>query len=130
MNPNSQNQRWSLWTIRVTPAHSIRSDEEFAANTARFMRKAFGSTTEMRVEKNFSGSRGRITEVFIIQVRTEGHPAHDPAYVSVFAKSFLNFFTVGFGVGTLVSTVAVLEAGSAQDGTPSAQLVMLPGVNI
>lgn len=121
MNPNSANQRWSRWTIVVSPAKSIpRNDATVHANTARFLRKAFGAASEARITKQ----NGQ----WIIEVRSEGHPVHDPTFVGFMSSSLLQFFVMGFGVGTKVATVARLEAGSAQDGTPPEQLVMLPSL--
>lgn len=122
INPNSANQWWSKWTIIVSPARSImRDDPTVRVNVARFLRKAFGSASQARVTKMKSG-------LWFIEVRTEGHPAHDPAYVAHMSSAFTKFFIMGFGVGTKVKTTARLEAGSAQDGTPASQLLVLPSV--
>lgn len=118
---NSANQRWSAWTIVVDPARSVPRDDAIVhANVARFLRKAFGSASAARITKR--GAQ------WVIEVHTEGHPAHDPAYVGYFSAAFKQFFIAGFGVGTRVSTTARLIAGSAQDGAPAAQLLVLPSL--
>lgn len=123
MNPNSRNQWWSLWTITVTPGvRKMRPFVEVKTNIARFMRKAFGSASQCRIQHD------RKTGAYTIQVRTEGHPAHDPTYVAYYAQHCQRFFVAGFGVGTQVKTDAKLEAGSRQDGTPSEQLIILPSI--
>lgn len=122
MDPNSSHQLWSKWTITVTPARKIRRDEPTVhSNAARFMRKAFGSATQMRVTKQSNG-------LWVFQVRSEGHPVHDPTYVAYLTTAFQQFFTAGFGISTKVSVSAKLEAGSAQDGKPASQLLILPSL--
>lgn len=86
------------------------------------MRKGFGSSSQMRIRK--------IGLQYVIEVRTEGKPVHDPGFVKYMADSFSKFFKVGFGNGTTTETEAKLEAGSRQDGTPAEQLMILPGLKI
>jgi hypothetical protein len=123
MDPNSRNQVWSRWTFNVTPATARpRPLANVRENCARFARKAFGSATEMRV----SGEGGR----WCVDVRTEGHPVHDPAYVAWMRAQWERFFVSGFGVGTSVEINARLEAGDRQDGRPATQLIILPTIQI
>ena len=63
-----------------------------------------------------------------IEVRTEGHPAHDPAYVAWMQAQWRRFFVAGLGVGTQVAATTRLEAGDRQDGRPADQLVLMPPV--
>lgn len=123
MDPNSANQRWSKWTITVSTTRQIhRDDPTVRSNVARFMSKAFGSASQMRITKQSNG-------LWVFQIRSEGHPVHDPTYVSFLASNFQKFFIAGFGVGTKVSVTAKLEAGSAQNGRPADQLVILPSIH-
>lgn len=121
MNLNSANQYWSKWVIDVTPARPMRSVQEIEVNAARFLRKMFGSSATAR----FTLDK---LQALRFEVLAEGHPATDPTYVAYCTQNLQKFFTMGFGLGTQVSVAASLEAGSAQDGTPSAQLVVLPSL--
>ena len=120
MDPNSQHQLWSKWTVTVTPptAPKLRTMAEVETNAARFFRKAFGTATQCRILAT--------PDFWTFEVRTEGHPVHDPAYADYMAQAFARFFTEGFGVGTQVATASKLEAGSRQDGTPADQMLILP----
>jgi hypothetical protein len=123
MNPNSANQLWSRWTLTVTPAFvQVRSFEEVKVNVTRFVRKAFGSAGEMRITQTQRG--------YVVDIRVEGHPVHDPTLVAYYTNAFDRFFKSGFGPKTVVSVEAKLEAGSRQDGTPPDQLVMLPPIPV
>lgn len=125
MNPNSKNQIWSLWTITVRPPVGmrkiVRNNETVRANVSRFFRKAFGSASQCKIVRASDG-------VWTFQVRSEGHPCHDPEYVGYVSSFMKTFFTRGFGVGTVVRVDAKLEAGSAQNGKPSDQLIVLPSL--
>jgi hypothetical protein len=123
MNPNSQNQMWSKWTMTVTPGVvRNRPFENVRENIARFMRKGFGSGSEMRLTRNGQN--------YVVEVRTEGHPAHDPGYVSYMTTNIHTFFVAGFGLGTVCKTEVKVEAGSMQDGKPAEQLMMLPPLTL
>src|SRR5688572_14340093 len=104
MNPNSANQVWSKWTFRVeatrVPAPSFALVRE---NCARFGRKAFGSATQMRITHE---ARGR----WLIDVRTEGVPVHDPAFVTFMYENWRRFFRNGFGGAATVTCTSKLEA--------------------
>ncbi len=122
MNLNSEHQVWSRWTFSVIPGRRIHSFAEVRLNCARFGRKAFGSATRMRIQYD--------PKAWIIDIQTEGHPVHDPHYVSYMLNNWTRFFVSGFGMGTEVSLLTKLEAGSRQDGKPSAQLILLPSISI
>jgi hypothetical protein len=123
MNPNSKNQIWSKWTFTVTPGVSRRRTlAEVRAHCARFGRKAFGAASAMRITR----AGGRWT----IEVRTEGHPVHESAYVDWMQRQWAPFFVNGFGLGTVTTCTAKLEAGDRQDGTPADQLIILPTLSI
>jgi hypothetical protein len=143
MDPNSQHQIWSLWTWTVTPPLEKRTTllqfgksprkrkiltrprnfEEIKVNCARFGRKAFGSTGQMNVQHWSNGQ-------YIVKVRTEGHPVHDPAFVTWMNGNWEKFFISGFGKGTQVKLETKLEAGDAQDGKPRDQLIIVPPFHI
>lgn len=121
MNFNSANQTWSRWTITVRPKNLMfRSMDEVRENTSRFFRKGFGSATQMRLHKE--------DDTWTFDLRSEGHPVQDPDFCRYMTQQIGHFFLVGFGVGTETTVNVKLEAGSAQDGTPSAQLLVLPSV--
>lgn len=120
MNPNSGHQRWSKWTFTIGPGGTKRPPfADVRANAARFGRKVFGSASQMRVRV---WRDGRV----VIEVRTEGHPVHDPAYVASVRALWLRWALVGWGVGTTLQLTTRLEAGSREDGTPPDQLILAP----
>jgi len=145
MNPNSQHQLWSLWVWTVTPPRQklektaqlfafggkkvkakqtkSRNFEEVKTNCLRFGRKAFGSTGQMNISHWSNGQ-------YIVKVRTEGHPVHDPNYVRWMNSNWQKFFTEGFGKGTTSTLETKLEAGDAQNGKPRDQLIILPPFHI
>lgn len=119
MNPNSTHQIWSRWTFTVTPGRTIAASRlELEQNCGRFGRKAFGSASEMRITTR----AGKL----IVDVRTEGHPVHEAAYVAWMRQQWTRFFRNGFGNKTRVDLETKLEAGSRQDGRPADQLIVLP----
>jgi len=123
LNPNSAHQIWSRWTFTVTPGRPVvRAFAEVQGHSARFGRKAFGAASEMKVE-----CRG---EAWTIDVRTEGHPVHEDAYVTWMTAQWSRFFKAGFGIGTVVECVTKLEAGSRQDGRPADQLIIVPPIAV
>jgi len=123
VDPNSQNQRWSKWVWFVKPGRMIqRPFVDVKANCARFGRKAFGSVSRMNVTQTGRG--------YIIEVLTEGHPVHDQNFVEYMRENWEEFFVSGFGLGTKVKMTAKLMAGSRQDGTPSAQMLIIPSLKI
>lgn len=126
MNPNSQNQRWSLWQYRCYPDGTKRPPFAMVKmNCARFGRLVFGSAAEMRV-KHASDGRG----YWEVAVLVEGHPVHDGAYTEWMHANWRRFFREGFGPTCEVLCHARLEAGDRQDGTPADQLIVLPGLSV
>jgi hypothetical protein len=119
MDPNSLNQWWSLWTWQIVPGH--RGHPPYATvklAAAAFGRQCFGAATAMRVNQRVHDWQ--------IGVRSEGHPVHDPTFVSAMHARWRAWVTLMFGPGSRVRLVtAKLEAGSRQDGTAAEQLVML-----
>lgn len=121
MDPNSQNQRWSKWTITVTGGKHP-SFAQVKVNAARFGRKVFGSPSQMRIHEFPAGPRWEI------EVLTEGHPAHEPLYVESVRQLWIRWGIEGFGLGAQVTVEARLVAGSRQDGSPPDQMLILPSL--
>lgn len=125
MNPNSQHQRWSKWVFRILPGELKRPTYcDVKHNAAKFGRLKFGMTTVMNVEQQYNRETKK-TE-WVIMARTEGHPVHDPDFVSFMHQEWTRFALMGFGVGTECKLEqAKLEAGSRQDGSPTDQLIIM-----
>lgn len=126
MNPNSAHQRWSQWTfaIRATPRRLPGHDEVLDA-ARRFFRMLFRTTAgQVRIE-----IRGRI---YTVQIQVEGPDAHDPQVrEQVRTQFFSDFVHKGFGPGaSLIEMEVRLLAGSAEDGRPRAQLLVLPPLSL
>jgi hypothetical protein len=132
MNPNSGNQRWSKWIFTIVPGprHKVlaRSFADVKANAARFAKRGFKSATSMRVTYQLRDFGVRKINVYVIEVLTEGHDVHDPAYVDYVKREWTVFAEKGFGPGTTLELEARLMAGSRQDGTPADQLIIAPSV--
>ena len=123
MNPNSSHQIWSKWVWFVVPGVvKQRLFKEVVANCARFGRKGFGSASEMRVRSTRRG--------YIVEVISEGHPAHDLSFVNYMNSCWERFFVSGFGTGTVVKSSSKVIAGSRQDGKPADQWLELPSIRI
>jgi hypothetical protein len=124
MNPNSQHQRWSFWEYRVYPDSTKRPTYELVKkNAARFGRLLFGSASQMRLTCA-TDDVGRL--YWEIAVLTEGHPVHEPGYVSWVHHQWAKFCRQGFGQTCEIRSHARLEAGDREDGRPADQLIMLP----
>lgn len=67
---------------------------------------------------------------WIIKVRTEGHPVHDPKYLDYVCGLWRRFFFKGFGYSSIIEFSAKLEAGDAENGKPRDQLVIMPPLAI
>jgi hypothetical protein len=121
---NSQHQWWSYWRFEVsTPKPSKVTVEEIKVNISRLTRKVYSSTTQARINK-LGGS------VFIVEVRSEGHPCFDPDYQRHVLGLFEKLFRNGFGEGTAVKLTTKLLSGNPQDGRPVEQAVMLPRLEV
>lgn len=127
MNPNSANQRWSLWQYRVTDMTQRPMYAMVRENCKRFGRLMFGSASEMRVVHATDGFGVPYWE---ITVRSEGHPVHDPQYTERMHSQWRKFLTNGFGDASTIHCHARLEAGTREDGTPADQLIILPGLQV
>jgi hypothetical protein len=126
VDPNSKNQRWSHWQFYVYADGTKRPDfQTVKENCARFGRLVFGSVSEMKVACSMDEDKRLFWD---IEVRTEGHPVHDPMYTEWMGQQWVRFFQEGFGQKVQVKFDAKLEAGDRQDGKPADQLIMLPSV--
>ena len=123
MDPNSRNQRWSAWVfdIREYGRHVPKNTVEY--NAARYFRAGFGSVSQFRVRQRPTGWR--------LELRTEGSPAHDPAYVESVRKDFaLKFLAAGWGgLASFKMSVKIL-AGHSDDGRPALQWIGLPMITV
>lgn len=123
MDPNSQHQLWSRWTIafQAHPTRGLPSVEVIADNARRFFAQLFNST----VGRSKSVITGSIVEV---TCEIEGPAAHDAELrAAAIAAIRANFVLKGFGVHDASVTVGIL-AGNIQDGKPPAQLIVMPQV--
>ncbi|MCC6989929.1 MAG: hypothetical protein IT181_13070 [Acidobacteria bacterium] len=132
MDPNTQHQLWSRWDVTVTPPKTMTGPaqrallEEMRTAWARFVRRAFVTTTgQVRLERRRRWLFSRRFTIFA-QARLEGAPAHDPQYRDVMKRRIVTFFGSGFGSGTQVRIDVRIEAGDLQDGQPAAQMIVLP----
>lgn len=120
MNPNSGNQRWSQWTITATQTKRVIPYPLFKDHVTRFARSTFGSVGQMQVLEK--------TLEWVVEVRCEGVPAHDPGYVDHVRRLWTGFLIKGLGLSTRVTVEARLLAGSRQDGTPPDHLIVIPTI--
>lgn len=124
MNPNTAHQLWSKWTIVIRPGRPFAPDFEVVrVNTARFMRKAFGSAGQCRVR--------RFARAWVVEVLAEAerHP-HDRDTFTAVSRDFTRFFRNGFGEAADVRVKARLMAGQRLDGRPPDQLLILPALPV
>jgi hypothetical protein len=123
LDPNSQHQLWSRWTVTLhaMPGRALPSVEEIADNARRFFVRLFRSTIG-RVRADI---RDRYVEIV---TEIEGPAAHDPALrAHAILQIREHFIRTGFGRPDCAVTVGIL-AGDCQDGTPPAQLIVMPNV--
>jgi hypothetical protein len=133
MDPNSQHQLWSRWIFHVFP-HRLVSQRQFQDvrdNCARFARRMFGSAGQMRVEYKKlqfrrAGHESRQRYGWLVEMRVEGHPAHDQDFTTQMCAKWQRFFENGFGAGTFIWFRVYVEAGDKQDGKPPDQLIIVP----
>ena len=102
----------------VTPQRRRWTFAQVRDNCARFGRARFGSASQMRVVERARN--------WLVEVRTEGHPAHDPGARAAMLAAWERFFVAGFGSGAKVVAEVKIEAGDQQDGRPSAQVIIMP----
>lgn len=124
MDPNSKNQLWSRWAWTVRPGRSVVLPfEPVKLVLANHVRSLFGSAGQMRITEKL--------DHYIIDLRIEGRPAHDPDFVAHIKRKMVVFFIKQFGPTTTVTmTPPKIEAGSRQDGSPPDQLIILPSLRL
>lgn len=121
---NSVHQLWSKWTVVVRPSVAVSpSFSTVQSNTARFIRKGFGTTGVCQI-RQCSGSW-----VIEFLVDSQRHP-HDEQIFTAFSRSLTEFFRSGFGPQVDVKVSARLMAGERLDGQPADQLVCLPRIGL
>lgn len=133
MNPNSVHQLWSRWTTTIAvPFHATQTTDAFAEEmrsaTARVYRQLFGSATELKITREFLAATGQSR--FVVDCRTEGSPAPDPAFRRRQMAAIAEFFGRNlqrYGPVDVHIDVRV-EAGDSGDGKPPAQLILGPPV--
>lgn len=123
MDPNSGNQTWSKWRWTVYPGRRLALPfEPIKLAIANFTSRQFGHAGRMRITEQL--------DHYVIELLTEGKPAHDPDFVRAMARSFETFFTSQFGANTRTTLdPPTFMAGSRQDGSPRDQLIILPTIN-
>lgn len=129
MNPNSANQRWSQWVIKVDLLPKAnhrhpRFQDAIKHDAATLFRRLFGSAGRVRV----TAFQNRDSERWIVEVQVEGVDVHDPDYRARQCAAMRHHYRRGFGSTATVSVEAGLLAGSSEDGTPPAQWVVLPTI--
>jgi hypothetical protein len=134
MNPNSQHQIWSRWTVTAVLQHRASHDDprfhqRIELEHAHVLRGLFGSAGEARVMRVIGVVRGVLTERWTLEGRVEGPPVHDPVFRARVYTTLRAHYQRGFGSGAVVTATAALEAGDAQDGAPPAQLLILPSLH-
>jgi hypothetical protein len=133
MDPNSQHQLWSRWTFVIVPGGTKRPEFAQVKHAAAvFGRIKFGSATEMRIlAKAETGPQNVVRTVYYVDVRSERHPVHDPQFVQWMTDEWARWAVRGFGNGTTCTcTLAKLEAGDKQDGSPRDQLILLDAATL
>jgi len=125
MDPNSKNQRWSKWKFDVIPGGTrLPAFAQIKHAAAIFARVQFGSASECRVTMTRHAILPR--NVLTVEVRSEGHPVHDPMFCEWMHGQWTRWALRGFGSGTTCSMVeAKLEAGDRQNGKPRDQLIIM-----
>lgn len=91
---------------------------EVRDNAARWLAKGFGHAGQVRVTEHVCCWR--------IECEVEGVPAHDPEYVRSVKKQFNGFVSQGWGPLAIGVVAVKVLAGDTQDGTPRAQLIVMP----
>jgi hypothetical protein len=128
VDPNSAHQRWSRWrfTIEARPPR-LPSRDQFAHNFARYVRRLLGTTVG---RAQVSIVRDGPAHLYVGVVELEGPDVHDPAYRAWVQREFAGVFVAkGFGPGARLRQMdAILLAGSAEDGKPARQLLVMPPI--
>lgn len=129
MNPNSRNQRWSKWVVTATlPRRATHEGPAFFAamqhDAGTLMRDTFGSAGQARV----TVFRDTTHERWIVETVVEGADVHDPGYRARTCLALETHYRTGFGPLATVVAEAGMLAGSAEDGTPADQWLVMPTI--
>lgn len=120
MDPNSAHQLWAKWLVVVRPSLPMSpACAEVQAQTARFVRKGWGTHGQMRIRQ--------FPRAWVFEWLVEGdrHP-HDRATLDYFSRALTQFMRQGFGAASDVTVKARLMAGARLDRRPADQMVVLP----
>lgn len=128
VDPNSTHQRWSRWRFSIVPdARRRPTRDEVLNNFRRYIARLFRSTTG-RVQVAITRDGHRTLYVCVCEI--EGPPVHDADYRAYVEREVAGVFVAkGFGPGARLQQMdAVLLAGSAEDGKPARQLIVMPPI--
>jgi hypothetical protein len=141
VDPNSTHQRWSRWTFTVA-AHpdKLPTQAECIDAFRRYVAVLFQSRigrVKLEIASNawrggmFNGEYPEVW-LYVFTVEVEGPPVHDVMYRDWVRREFGGVFVLkGFGPSARLHQMETsLLAGSAQNGTPSRQLLVLPTVKL
>ncbi len=126
LDPNSDHQLWSRWTITVKSTKYVPL-VDVRHNAHKWLKQGFGTMGRARV-REFIGTS--ILNKWIIECEVEGAPAHDPGYVGSVRLQFLRFVELGWGMLATGETEVILLAGNVEDGKPRQQLLVIPTIPI
>lgn len=134
MDPNSRNQRWSRWTVVVALGRRRPSLTEVRENWQRYAKRVFQTSVgRARVENRATRpAPPGVFDQIVLMADVEGPPVHDPEYRAWVEREVAGVFVAkGFGPGArLAHFEASLLAGSAEDGRPPTQLLVLPPLRV
>lgn len=124
-NPNSANQTWSRWTFKCfIPTKKSLTFEEILLNWRKFCPLLF-KTHSGRLKLTKTNSHYK----FVADI--EGVSINDPLYrADVKMRMREHFIRKGLGnySANSMKMESSLLSGSAQDGTPPVQLIVLPEI--
>jgi hypothetical protein len=139
MDPNSQHQTWSVWSITVPWASCPKRPglADIRENGRRFFRQLFRTDVgQMRVgELTRPAAPGAVPNTpwaLCIECRVEGVAVHDPQLRAAAERQIRDHFLArGFGQAAAdqATVDAVLLAGDTQDGKPPQQVIVLPTIH-
>lgn len=138
MNPNSRHQIWSKWAFTIEAGRQRPTQGDVLTNARRYFKALFHTSTgQVRVtilsekpslRRFLQSIRGQLAVIYLIELRIEGPPAHDPDCRETTRRLFVrDFVERGFGAGAVLTRMAVgILAGDHQTGEPPDQLIVLP----
>lgn len=130
VDPNSAHQRWSRWrfTIEADPVKRP-TKAEVLDNFRRYAAALFCSTVG---QAQVAIAAGRQGVLYICVVELEGPAVHDATYRDYVQREFAGVFVArGFGPRARLRQMdATLLAGSAEDGQPARQLIVMPSLAV